>query len=748
MKKLYFLLLFAGFGLQAQIVDIPDANFKYALTSAGPLFGVAYNDLGAHIAVDTNGDGEIQAAEALLVTRLDLYERAISDLTGIAAFANLKDLGCNQNQLTSLEVSALTQLTRLNCSGNQLTSLDVSQLTQLINLACGENPISSLDVSMLNLERLFVDGTLLSTIDVGMLTNLQYLACGGPNFTGVDISNLHNLISIGVVGSTQTEFDVSHLPLLENFALEYSNVVSIDLSQNPLMDEFFLDHNDALAFINLKNGQQHNYPPSDCPNLQYICADEFNFPGMQLASDPMYMNNPNVQVGSYCSFTPGGLYNTISGKVRIDLDGNGCSSADPYSNSVKIHVNDGGTDSVHLTRNTGSYAHFVQNTNVTLTPEIENPSYFNISPASVPVNFAAIDGSSQVQDFCVTANGVHPDVEVVIAPITPARPGFSAAYTVIVKNKGNQTASGDLILSYNEDLLDLQTVFPAATSTAGQLLWNYSGLNPFSDKVFNISFLVNAPVDTPAVNIGDVLSFSANAALTADETPEDNSFTFNQVVVGSYDPNDKYCLEGSVAPVEKIGDYLHYCIRFENTGTFAAENIVIRDDIDPNFYDISSFQLIRSSHLCQTRINGNRIEFIHEGIDLLPSGGGFVIFKIKTKSTLFENDVVTNKANIYFDFNFPVETNTAATSFETLGLGNYAGVRAAIYPNPATNLVNVKCDDAIKSITLYDLQGRIVAKQVFDADEVTMDISSLSNGVYAIETATDSGRKIEKLVKK
>ena len=89
-----------------------------------------------------------------------------------------------------------------------------------------------------------------------------------------------------------------------------------------------------------------------------------------------------------------------------------------------------------------------------MTPELENPTYFQISPQSL--NFSLIDNSGHdtAINFCITPNGIHKDVEVVLAPYGPARPGFDATYLVTYKNKGNQTLSCDVSVQYNEDVLD------------------------------------------------------------------------------------------------------------------------------------------------------------------------------------------------------------------------------------------------------------------------------------------------------
>jgi hypothetical protein len=65
-KYLYLLLLLSGFSY-AQIVTIPDANFKAKLLEASPTNVIAYNN-GGYIKIDVNNDGEIQQSEALNVT--------------------------------------------------------------------------------------------------------------------------------------------------------------------------------------------------------------------------------------------------------------------------------------------------------------------------------------------------------------------------------------------------------------------------------------------------------------------------------------------------------------------------------------------------------------------------------------------------------------------------------------------------------------------------------------------------------
>ena len=149
----------------------------------------------------------------------------------------------------------------------------------------------------------------------------------------------------------------------------------------------------------------------------------------------------------------------------------------------------------------------------------------------------------------------------------------------------------------------------------------------------------------------------------------------NQTVVNSFDPNDKTCLEGDIVTPDLIGEYVNYVIRFENTGTYPAENIVVKDIIDLSKFDISTLIPIKASHSYGTKISdGNKVEFIFEKINLPfdnANNDGYIAFKIKTLSTLVVGDSFANEASIYFDYNFPIVTNKATSTFKSLAVEDF-----------------------------------------------------------------------------
>jgi len=662
MKKIVLLLLLVTGLASAQIVNIPDANFKAELIADG---------------VDTNTDGEIQESEALATIAMSLDDFNIADLTGIEAFVNLESFECWSVFITNLDLTSninLIQIEVLTPLPSELTSIDVSSCIELESLSIVESSITTLDLS------------------------------ANVNLTALYISN------------------------------------------NPLLETVFIK-NGSDESSNMGSGSWlENWLPANNPSLQYVCADDFQITEIQQFAGTDY------PVNSFCNFPPGGDVNTITGVTKFDDEGDGCDSGDstmPYTN-FNIEFNGNPTNAVAYSNAQGVYKVYVgQAGTYTLLPNLENPNYFNIDPPSADIIFPVIDNSTVTQDFCAEANGIHQDLEVVIAPIIPARPGFEATYSLVYKNKGNQTLSGDVQFNYPEDTMDfVSSSTTPDTQGSGTMTFNFADLQPYQTETVEIVLDVNGPMDTPPVNIGDVLVLFAEInPVTGDEMPNDNFFTLDQIVIGSYDPNNIICLQGEEVPTNYIGEFLHYIINFENTGTAPAENVVVTMEINPADFDPNSLQILNISHDVQIVVNNNLAEFYFQNINLDTGGHGNILLKMKTNSDLTSADDVGAQANIYFDYNFPVETNEAVTSFRVLGVEEFNAAQVSIYPNPTNGEVNIKSASIIKSITVYDLQGRKIQTSQSQAQNAVVNISPLQTGIYIFSIETEAGKIMKKILK-
>ena len=111
--------------------------------------------------INIDEDDGISHNEAKLVKKLNVANKHISSFDELSYFTNLEELYCEENQITSLNVSSLTKLKLLSCQKNQLSKLDISQNTELTTLLCFKND--------------------LKTLDIRNNTKLEYIYCGNQS---------------------------------------------------------------------------------------------------------------------------------------------------------------------------------------------------------------------------------------------------------------------------------------------------------------------------------------------------------------------------------------------------------------------------------------------------------------------------------------------------------------------------------------------------------------------------------------
>ena len=448
------------------------------------------------------------------------------------------------------------------------------------------------------------------------------------------------------------------------------------------------------------------------------------------------------------------IENTFSGKVTLDINNDGCSTSSTIIENFSIQLNETNSNTSYnvLTDANGDFSigtsvsgNFVTQTNQTL---------YNATPANYTNTISSGINNITNQDFCVTPNSVVNDVIVSIIPTTQARPGFNTAYQLRYTNIGTTTLSGVVDFSYDNTMVTYLNAIPAPNApTANPLSWNYTNLLPLETRSIDINFNIFTP---PTVNNGDVLSYTASITpISGDYTPTNNTFTFNQITIGSYDPNDITILEGPLISETQADDFLSVIIRFQNTGTASAINITVENTLDA-FLDWSTFQPIAASHNYNTVINNsNEVDFVFNGINLAdsttdePGSHGWIYYKVKPKSTFVAGDVISNIADIYFDYNLPIITNTATTQINTtLSSDSFSSnnLDYNIYPNPFNEHFTVFIkENASYSITT--INGQVLKKGNLDLGKNSLNISSFSKGLYFLTIKNDKSVSIKKIMK-
>ncbi|MBK9225179.1 MAG: T9SS type A sorting domain-containing protein [Flavobacterium sp.] len=358
----------------AQIVAIPDLNFKNKLLQASYNNNIALDQFGNSIRIDSNNDGEIQKSELTIIRVLIVSGSGIANLTGIEAFPVLNELYCNDNSLTNLNVSALTYLMRLDCNNNQLTSLNVLGLINVHTLNCENNKLTSLNVSGITaLNRLYCDNNFLTTLNVSGLANLYWVYCsnnlltsinfsGSPNLsylyctynklTNLNVSELTNMIELDCSYNASTSLTISGLTklqilncsnnLLTNLNVSgFSDLTTLDCSFNQLTDSnLVLSGNTKMDKLFCQNNLFTNLVLTDMPNLVYLYCYDCKLISLTVSLPQLYylffQGNPNLSVlnltgckslssTNYTTFNEYGTFDVSNGKLT-SLNLSGCST--------------------------------------------------------------------------------------------------------------------------------------------------------------------------------------------------------------------------------------------------------------------------------------------------------------------------------------------------------------------------------------------------------------------------------------
>ncbi len=280
-------------------LEISDANFEQALI-----------DLGIDTYHDDDSDpvpnGFIDITDPVGVTYLPISNKGISNLIGINYFTDLEALIANNNQVTGIDVSALSKLRNLNLKNNQLDSYHVTlpnpsdlrnlyvddntefvggnhfnnviayqnllekltlannnaaliELTNFPNLLefdCSNNPaIDELDVSNSpQLKILKAANCSITTLDVSSIHSLDEIQVQDNEMTSFVLGNQPHFNSLRCFNNSLTELVVSGAPHLGFLSCSGNQLASLDISNNHELSYLGTSHNTAMLFLNLNNG--------------------------------------------------------------------------------------------------------------------------------------------------------------------------------------------------------------------------------------------------------------------------------------------------------------------------------------------------------------------------------------------------------------------------------------------------------------------------------------------------------------
>lgn len=363
-------------------------------------------------------------------------------------------------------------------------------------------------------------------------------------------------------------------------------------------------------------------------------------------------------------------------------------------------------------------------------------------------------------NFGDTMNTVAADLRTAIFPGWSA-PGFSHHSYVHYSHDGGVTVNG--MVRYDQDpWLTFVSSTPTPDSISGaEYFWKLPG---FAAGDIGFIDIIN-DVDT-AITFGDTIVYHSEITpMVTDLYPADNIAHEVCDIFTPYDPNDKNGSPKGAGPTGLIAaedSLISYTIRFQNTGTAPANNVVVMDTLDSDL-DIAQFKMSGASHPYTVELFGSGVvRWTFSGIMLPDSGAdepgshGYILYTLPQKKGLPIGTEFTNSASIYFDFQPPVKTNT---SLHTLGmlLASEAPQQSGgftVYPNPFSEEVFVQWDATLSTgrvkLELLDISGRKLSETEVDASlgYARTGTEHLVSGIYLMRIVGADEVRTVKLVKR
>jgi PKD repeat protein len=459
---------------------------------------------------------------------------------------------------------------------------------------------------------------------------------------------------------------------------------------------------------------------------------------------------------------------TISGKLFYDDDNDGV--LDSLETGIAYQPIIAGPYTVFTDAHGNFNMNVIANSySLTYTPQNAFSSYTLTTPGTISINANTVGSNFPNKNFGIHTTNIGADLGVNLWPTSVVNNGFPAHYTIEYYNNGATSANNTITLTYDSlRTFDNASITPTNINTATRTItWDIPTIAAYTNQYLYVNFtaIVQLMMNTPVTTTAAISNNTGIETLLAN-----NTATLNQLSVSSWDPNDKLVIRTNSGNVMEqyissinTNQTIEYMIRFQNLGNYKAINIRIVDELSDKL-DPNSYVLLGGSDNCQVTRLGNIVTYKFDNIDLpteADSGdasNGFVTFKIKALSSLVEGDIISDMANIYFDFNEPVATpysnllmvdpSFILDSQAIIITNNNVGV----FPNPLSGRGFVKyvlTDDSQVKLSLSEINGKTIMDETTQGNKgmnyYNLDVSNHKSGLYILKVSSSQGTSNHKI---
>lgn len=345
----------------------------------------------------------------------------------------------------------------------------------------------------------------------------------------------------------------------------------------------------------------------------------------------------------------------LRGTAFIDNNGDGIlNENDSPLRNVLVSIEPG--DLSVLTDDNGNYQFAVPEGSYTLTANVNEGEW--ITDELIIENVDIIEPCNLGFDFGFVPDPTPMPAVNLSMVNTIARCDFEVRFTITVENTGTEALDSRLQFEFDDKTSFFSTEIVGASVVGNKVIADIGPLVPFQPQKYEIKVkMPGGSAVLPMLDFKATLFDGAGDIIAA--------YGYAEQLRCSYDPNDKREFPNREGDdnLTLMDEDIEYTIRFQNNGNDTAYNVKIVDPLDVNI-EPSSIRVVGSSHDVETCIEGTDLIFLFENIYLVdsttnyPSSQGYVTYKCNAKSGRAEFTAVNNTADIFFDTNLPITTNT------------------------------------------------------------------------------------------
>lgn len=698
MKKLLFTLCVGCFStVYSQNLNFTDAKFKALLLSSSPGNQIAQNLSGNYISIDANNDGEIQDSEAQQIKVLNIklngtptFNSLPDQITDALLFTNMEELYINNTKSAVINFSNNSKIKKVLYTGT-------GSFTN--NTGTTQNVL--IDFSFNNCSSVQDINEFTSNLNpyIGATSILRFNNC--PQLTGNIVLNEKTIKQLYIENCN----NITSITTTSCYKLEKLNFQNLNLLTNILVNG-----NSGPSWSQVYN-QNIDLTASNCTNLEEIVADTDHYYSVGAYFSSANLNG-SVNLKKIKGLNAPSIDFTTAGLINLEeLD---CSFYNRYGYNTTSGVYFGNVTSLNLTG----------------LPTLKILKAFN-QPITNNVNFstATMLQNIDITNSCGYMNTVNTNNLANLQVLktdrldTTGTQGNNNLQKITAKNC---IALTNFIFRNNENLkeLDIQNCPGIQKLSIGYYA-------PMSDGIF------------PELNTVNLLQCTGMKEITIQSTKINNLNTSDCIALTSLDLSENNLLPSinilNNTELEYLGLKSMPLISQVNTATNnKLENgyfINCPQITQLNFSNSPNFKYLTLWNMTNLTYANVRNGSIEDGFDLMNYNPNLAM--------CVDDAQLADLQALYSDITFTTNCGGFLSTKDSETSKN----EIKIVPNPVKDFVMVKAEENIKSVKIFDTQGRLIFNQDFNHEMVRIDLSSRPSGHYIIKVETDKTEISKKIAK-